>query len=119
MAEILDVPRQKVNEALGDVMGHGIVVKRRRGVYQFNPPYSYVAAELLRGTDGGRSEYVQVDQREALQELRAGSLPELVRYPSLQHMREAVDELRKERAARRRARRERAEAAKPGEGENQ
>jgi hypothetical protein len=85
---------------------HGIVLKRRPGVYQFNPPYSYVAAELVRGVEG-RTEYVQVDQQDALEELRAGSLPELVRYPSLQIMREAIDELRKERAAKRRERRER------------
>jgi hypothetical protein len=117
MAGILDVPRQKVNDALGDIMGHGIVVKRRRGVYQFNPPYSYVAAELLRGTEG-RSRYVQVDQSEVLKELRSSSLPELVRYPSLQHMRDAVDELREERAAKRRARRERFEATAAGEEKN-
>lgn len=106
MAAILDVPRQKVNPALQDVMEHGIVLKRRPGVYQFNPPYSYVAAELVRSVED-RAEYVQVDQQDALEELRAGSLPELVRYPSLQHMREAIEELRKERAATRRERRER------------
>lgn len=104
MAAILDVPRQKVNPALQEIMQHGIVLRRRPGVYQFNPPYSYVAAELIRGAEG-QTEYVQVDQQDALKELRAGSLPELVRYPSLQHMREAIDELRKERAAKRRARR--------------
>ncbi|MEU0632060.1 hypothetical protein [Streptomyces sp. NPDC005989] len=109
MAAILDVPRQKVNPALQDVMEHGIVLKRRPGVYQFNPPYSYVAAELVRGAEG-RTEYVQVDQQDALEELRAGSLPELVRYPSLQHMRDAIDELRKERAAKRRDRRKRFDA---------
>lgn len=106
MAAILDVPRQKVNPALQNIMEHGIVLKRRPGVYQFNPPYSYVAAELVRGADG-RSEYVQVDQQDALEELRAGKLPELVRYPSLQLMREAIDKLRQERAAKRRERRER------------
>ncbi|MER6103786.1 hypothetical protein ABT115_16015 [Streptomyces sp. NPDC001832] len=109
MAAILDVPRQKVNPALQDVMEHGIVLKRRPGIYQFNPPYSYVAAELVRGVEG-RTEYVQIDQQDALEELRAGSLPELVRYPSLQHMREAIDELRKERAAKRRDRRKRFDA---------
>ncbi|GAA2417448.1 hypothetical protein ACFPFX_04325 [Streptomyces mauvecolor] len=109
MAAILDVPRQKVNPALQDIMEHGILVKKRPGVYQFNPPYSYVAAELLRGTDG-RTEYVQVDQADALEELRAGPLPELVRYPSLQHMREAIDELRQQRAEKRRERREKFEA---------
>ncbi|MER5870492.1 hypothetical protein [Streptomyces sp. NPDC002044] len=106
MAAVLDVPRQKVNPALQEIMEHGIVLKRRPGVYQFNPPYSYVAAELVRGVDGS-SEYVQVDQQDALDELRAGKLPELVRYPSLQLMREAIDELRQERAAKRRERRER------------
>ncbi|MGK5450743.1 MULTISPECIES: hypothetical protein [Streptomyces] len=105
MAAILDVPRQRVNEALRDVMGHGIVLKVRRGLYQFNPPYSYVAAELIRDAEG-HTEYVQVDQQDALAELRAGTLPELVRYPSLQHMREAIDELRAERAAKRRQRRQ-------------
>ncbi|GAB2628153.1 hypothetical protein GCM10027168_69830 [Streptomyces capparidis] len=112
MAEVLDVPRQRLNEALREVMGHGIVIKRRRGVYQFNPPYSYVAAELVRGLEG-RTQYVQVDQAEALAELRASALPEQVRYPSLEHMRQAVEELRKERAAKRRARRERSDAAVP------
>ncbi|MDX2623648.1 hypothetical protein PV356_29735 [Streptomyces sp. WI03-5b] len=109
MAAILDVPRQKVNPALQDIMEHGIVLKRRPGIYQFNPPYSYVAAELVRGTEG-RAEYVQVDQQDALEELRAGKLPELVRYPSLQHMRDAIEELRRERAAKRRHRREQFES---------
>ncbi|MFJ9634791.1 helix-turn-helix domain-containing protein [Streptomyces sp. NPDC101175] len=109
MAEILDVPRQKVNLALREVMSHGIVIKRGRGVYQFNPPYSYVAAELVRLSDGS-TEYVQVDQADALAELRAAKLPDLVRFPSLQHMREAIDEFRKERAVKRRERRERFEA---------
>lgn len=109
MAHLLDVPRQKVNEALREIMGHGIVIKIGRGVYQFNPPYSYVAAELVRLSDG-RTEYVQVDQVDALRELRAASLPDLVRYPSLEHMREAIEEFRRERAAKRRERRERSGA---------
>lgn len=78
-------------------------------MYQFNPPYSYVAAELVRLSDGS-TEYVQVDQADALAELRAAKLPDLVRFPSLQHMPEEIDEFRKERAHRRRERRERLEA---------
>ncbi|MFI2380209.1 hypothetical protein ACH5AO_34995 [Streptomyces sp. NPDC018964] len=111
MAHILDVPRQKVNESLREVMGHGIVIKRSRGVYQFNPPYSYVAAELVRLSDGS-TEYVQVDQADALAELRAAALPDLVRFPSLKHMREAIEEFREERARKRRERRERFAAMK-------
>ena len=110
MAAVLGVPRQKVDEALKDITGHGIVLKVRRGVYQFNPPYSYVAAELVRGRDG-QAEYVRIDQQQALAELRAGSLPELVRYPSLQHMRDAIEELRQQRAAKRKERRRRFEAS--------
>jgi biotin operon repressor len=109
MAQLLDVPRQKVNEALREIMSHGIVIKIGRGVYQFNPPYSYVAAELVRLSDG-RAEYVQVDQADALRELRASALPDLVRYPSLEHMREAIEEFRQERARKRRERRERFES---------
>lgn len=111
MAQILDVPRQKVNESLREVMSHGIVIKRSRGVYQFNPPYSYVAAELVRLSDGS-TEYVQVDQADALAELRAAALPDLVRFPSLEHMREAIEEFREERARKRRERRERFAATK-------
>ncbi|MFF7986937.1 hypothetical protein ACFZDK_49025 [Streptomyces sp. NPDC007901] len=109
MAQILDVPRQKINLGMKEIMSHGIVIKLGRGVYQFNPPYSYVAAELVRLSDGS-TEYVQVDQADALAELRAAKLPDLVRFPSLQHMREAIDEFRKERAQKRRERRERFEA---------
>ncbi|MFH8843176.1 hypothetical protein [Streptomyces sp. NPDC017868] len=109
MAQLLDVPRQNVNAALGEIMGHGIVLKITRGVYQFNPPYSYVAAELVRLSDGS-TEYVQVNQADALKELRAEKLPDLVRYPSLQHMREAVDAFREERSRKRRDRQERLKA---------
>ncbi|WP_309030743.1 hypothetical protein [Streptomyces alfalfae] len=106
MAQILDVPRQKVNQSLREVMSHGIVIKRSKGVYQFNPPYSYVAAELVRLSDGS-TEYVQVGQADALAELRAAALPDLVRFPSLEHMREAIEEFREERTRKRRERRER------------
>ncbi|MCZ0983726.1 hypothetical protein O1L60_43950 [Streptomyces diastatochromogenes] len=109
MAKLLDVPRQNVNAALGEIMDHGIVLKITRGVYQFNPPYSYVAAELVRLSDGS-TEYVQVNQADALKELRAEKLPDLVRYPSLQHMREVVDAFREERSRKRRERRERLKA---------
>ncbi|MFE7935679.1 hypothetical protein ACFU6S_44570, partial [Streptomyces sp. NPDC057456] len=47
MSTVLDVHRGKTNEALGEVMSHGIVFKVRRGVYQFNPPYSYRVAEFI------------------------------------------------------------------------
>ncbi len=114
MAQILDVPRQKVNESLREVMSHGIVIKRSKGVYQFNPPYSYVAAELVRLSDGS-TEYVQVDQADALAELRAAALPDLVRFPSLEHMRKAIEEFREERARKRRERFEAAKTQKEGD----
>lgn len=106
MATVLDVPRAKINEALQEVMGHGIVFKVRRGVYQFNPPYSYRVAEFIPGTELVEAEYVQVDQDKTIAKIRRDeSLPDLVRFPSLDHMREAIEELRKKRAEDRAARR--------------
>lgn len=99
MATVLDVARAKINEALQEVMSHGIVFKVRRGVYQFNPPYSYRVAEFIPGTELVEAEYVQVDQDKTIAKIRKDeSLPDLVRFPSLEHMREAIEELRKKRA---------------------
>ncbi|MGW9677511.1 hypothetical protein ACWGUN_30790 [Streptomyces koyangensis] len=87
-------------------MSHGIVFKVRRGVYQFNPPYSYRVAEFIPGTELVEAEYVQVDQDKTIAKIRRDeSLPDLVRFPSLEHMREAIEELRKKRAEERAARR--------------
>lgn len=106
MATVLDVPRAKTNEALQEVMSHGIVFKVRRGVYQFNPPYSYRVAEFIPGTELVEAEYVQVDQEKTIAKIRRDEgLPDLVRFPSLEHMREAIEELRKKRAEERAARR--------------
>lgn len=99
MSTVLVVHRGKINEALGEVMSHGIVFKVRRGVYQFNPPYSYRVAEFIPGTELVEAEYVQVDQGKTIAKIRKDeSLPDLVRFPSLEHMREAIEELRKKRA---------------------
>ncbi|WP_078948049.1 hypothetical protein [Streptomyces griseus] len=106
MSTVLDVHRGKINEALGEIMSHGIVFKVRRGVYQFNPPYSYRVAEFIPGTELVEAEYVQVDQDKTIAKIRKDeSLPQLVRFPSLEHMREAIEELRKQRAEERAARR--------------
>ncbi|MBZ2410825.1 hypothetical protein HX747_30865 [Streptomyces sp. L06] len=52
-------------------------------------------------------QYVQVEQHEAIRKIRKDeTLPDLVRFPSLEHMREAIEELRRERAAKREARRQ-------------
>ncbi|MEE1735228.1 hypothetical protein [Streptomyces sp. BE147] len=114
MSTVLDVHRGKLNEALQEIMSHGIVFKVRRGVYQFNPPYSYRVAEFIPGTETVEADYVQVDQDKTLAKIRKDeSLPDLVRFPSLEHMRQEIEELRKERAeeraARRRARAQRQE----------
>ncbi|MGK5629164.1 hypothetical protein [Streptomyces sp. URMC 123] len=106
MATVLDVHRGKINEALQEIMSHGIVFKVRRGVYQFNPPYSYRVAEFIPGTELIEAEYVQVDQDKTIAKIRRDeSLPDLVRFPSLEHMREAIEKLRKKRAEERAARR--------------
>ncbi|MEU6278190.1 hypothetical protein ABZ871_38220 [Streptomyces populi] len=117
MAKVLDISRQAVNEALQEIMTHGIVYKRSRGVYQFNPPHSYRTGELVRTMDGG-TKYVRVEQDEVLNEVRKDtSLPDLVRFPSLDHLRRAVEEMRAEPAERRTERKKARQAAEqPAEG---
>ena len=116
MATVLDVSRTKVNEALGEIMSHGIVFRVKRGVYQFNPPYSYRVAEFIPGTETMEPEYIKVDQHVTLNQIRADqSLPELVRFPSLEKMRQEIERLRKERADERtRRRHERAQLKEKG-----
>ncbi|XIG72342.1 hypothetical protein C1N81_00585 (plasmid) [Streptomyces sp. SGAir0957] len=78
----------------------------RRGVYQFNPPYSYRVAEFIPGTEDADHEWVQVNQDQRIAEIRKDeSLPELVRFPSLDRMRTEIEKVRKERAGQRAARR--------------
>lgn len=119
MATVLDVSRTRASETLQVVMSHGIVFKVKRGCYQFNPPYSYRVAEFIPGTEatGTASEYVKVEQHDTITKIRKDeSLPELVRFPSLEHMRRAIEELRQERAKERAARRlERAARQQEGE----
>lgn len=99
MATVLDVARTKINEALGEVMSHGIVFRVKRGVYQFNPPYSYRVAEFIPGTETTPAEYRKVDQHVALEQIRSDqNLPDLVRFPSLEAMREEINRLREKRA---------------------
>ncbi|MEU6331972.1 hypothetical protein ABZ851_32665 [Streptomyces sp. NPDC047049] len=113
MATVLDVARQKVNEALGEIMSHGIVFRVKRGVYQFNPPYSYRVAEFIPGTEDIDPEYVQVEQHTVIDQIKADkSLPDLVRYPSLETMRQEIERLRQERAEERARRREERAAQK-------
>nr|WP_206327194.1 hypothetical protein [Streptomyces sp. S3(2020)] len=116
MATVLDVQRTKANEALGEIMSHGIVFRVKRGVYQFNPPYSYRVAEFIPGTETMEPEYIKVDQHVTLKQIRADqSLPELVRFPSLEKMRQEIERLRKERADERARRRlERAQLKEKG-----
>ncbi|MFE9007354.1 hypothetical protein ACFYOY_35440 [Streptomyces sp. NPDC007875] len=116
MAHVLDVARTKVNEALGEIMSHGIVFRVKRGVYQFNPPYSYRVAEFIPGTESIEPEYVRVDQHVAITKIRSDeSLPDLVRFPSLERMRQEIERLREERARMRaERRRERAEQKEKG-----
>jgi hypothetical protein len=116
MATVLDVARPKVTEALGEIMHHGIVFKVKRGVYQFNPPYSYRVAEYIPGTETTPAEYTKVEQHKTISTIRNDqSLPELVRYPSLEKMREEIAKLRAERAAER-AQRRRARAQRQEKG---
>ncbi|MFG2570879.1 hypothetical protein ACGFR6_36350 [Streptomyces sp. NPDC048567] len=92
MAIVLDVARTKVNEALQEVMSHGIVFRVKRGVYQFNPPYSYRVAEFIPGTETMEARYVRVDQHETIAKIRADeALPDLVRFPSLERMRQEIE----------------------------
>ena len=116
MATVLDVARTKVNEALGEIMSHGIVFRVKRGVYQFNPPYSYRVAEFIPGTETMEPEYLKVDQHLTLTKIREDqNLPDLVRFPSLEKMREEIERLRKERAEERALRRqERAQGKEKG-----
>ncbi|MFD3931772.1 hypothetical protein [Streptomyces sp. NPDC058614] len=116
MATVLDVARTKVNEALGEIMSHGIVFRVKRGVYQFNPPYSYRVAEFIPGTETMEPEYIKVDQHLTLTKIREDqNLPDLVRFPSLEKMREEIERLRKERAEERALRRqERAQGKEKG-----
>uniref|UniRef100_UPI002F908748 hypothetical protein n=1 Tax=Streptomyces sp. NBC_01562 TaxID=2975879 RepID=UPI002F908748 len=107
MATVLDVARTKVNEALGEIMSHGIVFRVKRGVYQFNPPYSYRVAEFIPGTETMEPEYLKVDQHLTLTKIREDqNLPDLVRFPSLEKMRQEIERLRKERADERARRRQ-------------
>ncbi|MGW0664893.1 hypothetical protein [Streptodolium elevatio] len=118
MAYVLDVSRSKVADVIKEIAEHGIVFKVKRGVYQFNPPYSYRAAEFIPGTEtaGRKPEYIRVEQYDAITEIRENkTLPERVRYPSLAHMRVAIEERRQERAEQRAARRQ-ARAAQQEEG---
>ncbi|MEU2730641.1 hypothetical protein ABZ650_23290 [Streptomyces griseoviridis] len=119
MAIVLDVARTKVNEALQEVMSHGIVFRVKRGVYQFNPPYSYRVAEFIPGTETMEARYVRVDQHETIARIRSDeALPELVRFPSLERMRQEIERMREERAKIRAARRaERAQQKEKGTGQ--
>ncbi|MGA5823485.1 hypothetical protein ACPC54_37180 [Kitasatospora sp. NPDC094028] len=117
MATVLDVSRTKASEALQEVMSHGIVFKVKRGCYQFNPPFSYRAAEYIPGleTAGRKPEYIRVEQHDTIAKIRKdATLPELVRYPSLEHMRKAIDELRQERSRQRAQRRRERTAREEG-----
>ncbi|WP_316784315.1 hypothetical protein [Streptomyces sasae] len=116
MAHVLDTARTKVNEALGEITSHGIVFRVQRGVYQFNPPYSYRVAEFIPGTETVEAEYVKVDQHETIAKIRADeSLPDLVRFPSLEKMRQEIERLREERAKMRAERRQERAARKTKE----
>ncbi|GAA1924355.1 hypothetical protein [Streptantibioticus ferralitis] len=119
MATVLDVSRTKASETLQVIMSHGIVFKVKRGCYQFNPPYSYRVAEFIPGTEtaGTKNRYVKVEQYDTISKIRKdASLPDLVRFPSLEHMRQAIEELREQRAAERAVRRlKRAQRQEEGE----
>ncbi|OWA01069.1 hypothetical protein B9W68_30485 [Streptomyces sp. CS227] len=78
----------------------------KRGVYQFNPPYSYRVAEFIPGTETMEARYVRVDQHETIAKIRSDeALPDLVRFPSLERMRQEIEQMREERAKIRAARR--------------
>ncbi|MEU8928192.1 hypothetical protein AB0D10_46135 [Kitasatospora sp. NPDC048545] len=109
MGTVLDITRPKINDALQEIMEHGIVYKKRPGVYQFNPPYSYRVAEFIPATEDQSAKVIRVEQADRISEIRGNTgLPDRVRFPSLDAMRTAIEELRKtraeERAARRKAR---------------
>ncbi|TJZ95311.1 hypothetical protein FCI23_52320 [Actinacidiphila oryziradicis] len=92
----------------------------KRGCYQFNPPYSYRVAEFIPGTETagtkGKGEYVKVEQYDTITKIRNdANLPDLVRFPSLESMRQAIEKLRQERAEERAVRRlERAQRQEEG-----
>ncbi|MEV6080957.1 hypothetical protein AB0L80_38545 [Streptomyces sp. NPDC052069] len=74
--------------------------------HQFNPPYSYRVAEFIPGTETTPAEYVKVDQHTTISKIRSDqSLPDLVRFPSLEKMREEINRLRTDRAEQRAQRR--------------
>ncbi|MHA6756967.1 hypothetical protein [Streptacidiphilus sp. PAMC 29251] len=106
MGRVLDVPRVGVNEILAEVMSHGIVFKVGRGLYQFNPPYSYRAGEFIPGTETVKAEYRRVEQADTIRRIRDDlTLPELVRYPNLNAMRAEIQRVREKRVEARAARR--------------
>ncbi|MFF3335363.1 hypothetical protein ACFYWX_38475 [Streptomyces sp. NPDC002888] len=71
----------------------------KRGVYQFNPPCFYRVAESIPSTETVQAEYLRVDQYETIAEIRADeSLPDLVRVPSLERMRQEIERMREEGA---------------------
>ncbi|MFE9427717.1 hypothetical protein ACFYNO_32660 [Kitasatospora sp. NPDC006697] len=109
MGTVLDITRPKINDALQEIMEHGIVYKVKPGLYQFNPPYSYRVAEFVPASEGQPAKVIRVEQADRISEIRGNTgLPDRVRFPSLEAMRTAIEELRRaraeERAARRKAR---------------
>ncbi|MFB8236317.1 hypothetical protein ACFC58_07155 [Kitasatospora purpeofusca] len=117
MGTVLDITRPKINEALKEIMEHGILFKKAPGVYQFNPPYSYRVAEFIPATDGQPAQMIRVEQADRISEIRGDAgLPDRVRFPSLDAMRTAIEELRKERAAERAARAAKRKAAEKDKG---
>ncbi|MFJ5926430.1 replication/maintenance protein RepL [Kitasatospora sp. NPDC092948] len=110
MAEILDVHRTQVNETLAELMELGIVMMLARGRYRINPVYSWRGAQLVRNADG-TSEYTEVEQSDVLREIWDSGLPEQVKYPSLDSLKDAIEQDKKARAAKRRQRQEERRAA--------
>ncbi|MER5638097.1 helix-turn-helix domain-containing protein [Kitasatospora sp. NPDC002227] len=110
MAEILGVHRTQVNETLAELMELGIVMMLARGLYRINPVYSWRGAQLTRNPDG-TSDYTEVDQSDVLREIWDSGLPEQVKYPSLDSLKEAIENDKKAREAKRLKRREERQAA--------
>jgi hypothetical protein len=116
MADVLDVTRQKVCEVLVELMEFGIVYRVKRGVYQFNPPFSYRVAEFIPATDGTEPQYIKVEQHEVIELIRGDKgLAEHVRFPNLDAMRAEVERVRAVRAEKRKLRREEREQQKQQE----